>query len=297
MADARAPRHPILKRLGGSAVRLVMVAVIVGAVGLGIGQAMGQAVSKLPDPTEGAVVLDQLSLGGIEPPTLLLEPGDIPSDWEKVDSFPGLVVDGTWCGEEVESTGLRSSPLGTETFASEKAKGLLVSEVATFDRPQFAANYVSDVTGILLDCSSYFETGFDGETKVRIDVTDPGGQQPITDYISRIFQLKDRSNYEVRTVFQVGSSVVTLHYTGAERPPRNLMSNAEEAILARVSPDEFGDTSTTLAGVAPLPAESTNTLDSEELEEAPDGNDTDDGIPKPTTPGSPAPTPAPTTEG
>ncbi|MFZ2345254.1 MAG: hypothetical protein WAW08_11720, partial [Candidatus Microthrix parvicella] len=64
MADAPAPRHPILKRLGGSAVRLVLVAAIVAAVGLGIGQALGQAISKLPDPTEGAVVLDQLSLGG-----------------------------------------------------------------------------------------------------------------------------------------------------------------------------------------------------------------------------------------
>lgn len=268
-----------------------MVAAIVGAVGLGIGQAVGQAVSQLPDPTEGAVVLDQLSLGGIEPTTLLLEEGDIPADWEVVPPFPGLVGQ-TWCGEEVETTGLRSSPLDTSTFLFPENNSVLVSEVATFDRPQFAANYVSDVTSILLDCSDYFETALDGETKIRIDVSDPGGQQPITDYVSRIFQLSDRSSYEIRTVFQVGSSVVTLHYTGPERPPRKLMTGAEEAILARVNPDEFGDTSTTVAGVEQLPPESTNTLDADQLEDAPDGNDTDDGIPAPTTPGSPTPTTA-----
>ena len=113
------------------------------------------------------------------------------------------------CGEKVETTGIRSSPLDTATFVYPKNNSVLVSEVATFDRPQFAANYVSDVTKILLSCPDYFVSGLDGKTKIRIDVTDPGGQQPITDYVSRVFQPKDRSSYDVRTVFQVGSSVVT----------------------------------------------------------------------------------------
>ena len=288
MADAPAPRHPILKRLGGSAVRLVLVAAIVAAVGLGIGQALGQAISKLPDPTEGAVVLDQLSLGGIEPTTMLLQEGDIPADWEVVPSFPGLVGE-PWCGEKVETTGIRSSPLDTATFVYPKNNSVLVSEVATFDRPQFAANYVSDVTKILLSCPDYFVSGLDGKTKIRIDVTDPGGQQPITDYVSRVFQPKDRSSYDVRTVFQVGSSVVTLHFTGPERPSRTLMADAEQAILARVNPDEFGDASTTVPGVAPLPPESTNKLDSSSLEPAGETDDAKTGIPAPTTPGQPPP--------
>ena len=283
MADASAPKHPILRRLGGSAVRLLMVAVIVAAVGLGIGQAMGQAISKLPDPTEGAVVLDQLSLGGIEPTTLLLEEGDLPADWEVAPSFPGLVGE-TWCGEEVETTGMRSSPIDTATFLFPDNKSVLVSEVASFDRPQFAANYVSDVTKVMLDCPSYFQTGFDGKTKVKIEVTDLGTKQPITDYVSRVLQTKGGGNYEIKTVFQVGSSVVALHYSGPERPSRDLMSDAEKTILARVSPDDFGDTSTTVAGVTPLPPESTNVLDDAELEKAP-ANDTDEGIPAPTTVG------------
>ena len=63
----------------------------------------------------------------------------------------------------------------------------------------------------------------------------------------------------------------------------NLMSDAEEVILTRVSPDDFGDTSTTVAGVTPLPSESTATLDDDELEKAP--AKADDGIPAPTTVG------------
>jgi len=72
------------------------------------------------------------------------------------------------------------------------------------------------------------------------------------------------------------------------------MANAEEAILARVSPDDFGDTSTTVVGVEPLPAESTNTLDEDGLEQAPDGDQADDGIPPATVPGGPE---TPTTKG
>ena len=260
-----------------------MVAVIVRAVGLGIGQAMGQAISKLPDPTEGAVVLDQLSLGGIDPTTLLLEEGDLPADWKVAPSFPGL-VGGTWCGEEVETTGMRSSPIDTATFLFPENNSVLVSEVASFDRPQFAANYVSDVTEVMLDCPSYFEPGFDGKSKVKVEVTDLGTKQPITDYVSRVFQVEGGGNYDIRTVFQVGSSVVALHYAGSERPSRNLMSDVEETILTRVSPDDFGDTSTTVAGVTPLPPQSTNKLDDGKLEKAP-ANETDDGIPPPTTVG------------
>lgn len=261
-----------------------MVAVIVGAVGLGVGQAMGQAVSKLPDPTAGAVVLDQLSLGGLEPTTLLLEEGDIPADWEVAPSFPGLVGE-TWCGEAVETTGLRSSPIDTKTFLLPTNNSVLVSEVASFDRPQFAANYVSDVTKALLDCPSYFIPSLDGSSKIKVEVSDLGNKSPITDYISRVFKTGDGGSYDVRTVFQVGSSVVTLHFTGPERPTRNLMSDAEEAILARVSPDEFGDTSTTVPGVEPLPSESTNTLDGDDLEQAPSADGGDEGIPPATTAG------------
>ncbi len=260
-----------------------MVAVIVGAVGLGIGQAMGQAIAKLPDPTEGAVVLDQLSLGGIEPTTLLLEQGDLPADWQVAPSFPGIVGE-TWCGEEVETTGIRSSPIKTATFLFPENNSVLVSEVASFDRPQFAANYVSDVTKVMLDCPSYFQPGFDGKTKVKTEVTDLGTKQPITDYVSRVFQIQGSGNYDIRTVFQVGSSVVALHFTGSERPSRNLMSDVETTILARVSPDDFGDTSTTVAGVTPLPSESTTKLDDTKLDKAP-ANGADDGIPPATTVG------------
>ncbi|MEZ5381712.1 MAG: hypothetical protein R2754_07925 [Microthrixaceae bacterium] len=292
MADGSAPQHPILRRLGGSTVRLAMVAGIVALVGLGIGQAMGQAVSQLPDPTEGAVVLDQLSLGGIEPTMLLLQKGEVPADWETIEPFPGM-VGGDWCGEQVETTGIRSSPVDTVTFSQPESKALLISEVASFDRPQFAANYVSDVTEVMLSCPSYFQPLFDG-SKQKIEVTEPDEPQPITDYVSRVLQPEDRSNYDVRTLFQVGSSVVGLHYAGPERPPRNLLANAEEAILARVSPDDFGDTSTTVVGVEPLPAESTNTLNEDGLEQAPDGDQADNGIPPPTIPGSPE---SPTTQG
>ena len=120
--------------------------------------------------------------------------------------------------------------------------------------------------------------------KVKVEVTDLGTKQPITDYVSRVFQVEGGGNYDIRTVFQVGSSVVALHYAGSERPSRNLMSDVEETILTRVSPDDFGDTSTTVAGVTPLPPQSTNKLDDGKLEKAP-ANETDDGIPPPTTVG------------
>jgi hypothetical protein len=105
----------------------------------------------------------------------------------------------------------------------------------------------------------------DGEKRTEFLGTVRSDDQPVVDYVSRIIQPSDKSIYEVYTIFQAGKTVVALHYRGLVRPARDLMANAEEKLLARIDPEQFASTTTSLKGSADLPEKSPVTIDQSKI--------------------------------
>lgn len=287
---------PLVRRITGGLLRAVAVVAIVLACGFGAGKLLGAAIAKVPDPTGGAEVIDHFTLASsLVAKTALAQAGDLPSGWKAGPATFGL-VGLPICGKSADDS---PSPLGARqtrepivSWVDSTGKQILISEVVEFGSTQQASTYIGRVTTAYEKCKGYSYTDTTQNKEIKFTVTPPEDKAPVTDYVSRVIQPTDHSRYEVVTYFQAGKAIVTLHYVGPSRPTRGMMAKVEQKVLARIAPDKFGVTATTVKGEKPLPADTEVTIPADQLKPA-GGTDPAAGAPAATL--TPDPTAPPTT--
>lgn len=287
---------PLARRITGGLLRAVAVVAIVLACGFGAGKLLGAAIAKVPDPTGGAEVIDHFTLANsLVAKTALVQAGDLPSGWKAGPATFGLVglpICGMTAEKSPSALGARQTREPVASWGDSTGKQVLVSEVVEFGSTQQASTYIGKVTTAYEKCKGYSYTDKATGTEYKFTVTPPEDKAPVTDYVSRVIQPTDHSRYDIVTYFQAGKAIVTLHYIGPSRPTREMMSKIEQKLLARIAPEKFGVTATTVKGEKPLPADAEVTIAPDQLKPA-GGTDPAAGAPAATL--TPDPTAPPTT--
>lgn len=287
-------RHPLLARLIGVVVRLVLIVGLVGGSGWALGQALGVPVRLLPDFSAGGVTLDQETIAlSLNPAEALVQADDLPRGWKPKTDLGVLafgIIGAEWCGKTPE---VRQQQGTKKVVAFENAEtgAVITSEYVRVDRPSVANAYVGEVADAL-SCASFYRVL--GVQSAQYRMLPTGRRVPVSDYTARLIQPKDLTAGGVQEVvfFQVGDLIVALQYVGKERPPTRLMNGVEESILLRTA-KQYYRAETTVPGAQTLPVETTASIPADPGGAVPAATTS---VPPPVLPTAPAATAPQTTQ-
>ncbi len=232
--------------MGQQGLRIVLLAAVIIASGVGLGLAAGVPLGRLDFEESDAVQLDQSALAGeVDPASALVALDELPLGWEPGDpAVAGFGVLGTgFCGTEVElPTAL--SDTAVVVFANPSDESILVSEAVRVDRWQSARDYVDELADAVGSCEEFYQPGLDGE-RVKLEVRESTGDGPISDHVSRTLVAADGSSTRSWSVMAVGDVVIAMQYIGPSRPQEGFLADLESKLLQRVDPADFAPGGTT----------------------------------------------------
>lgn len=242
--------------VAGNLARVVaLIAVVLGAGALA-GMAFAYPLRSLDLGGSDAVTLDQEALANtIDVEQALVAVGDLPTSYVEADPAMAAsvkLIGAKYCGLTPAPDDQVGEPLA-KAFVDSQNNALLISEVMRVRRQNDAGAYIRELTRVFDGCSGqkYF-TG-EGESKVRLQITNPRNDAPLeTDYVSRTLTPVEGGTTQIVTYFQVGNVIVAIQYAGPANPRKDLMGKAELEILYRVAPDQLSKTAK-VNGAQPLP--------------------------------------------
>jgi len=236
--------------------RVVTLLTIVAIGGLLLGFGIGYPLSKVDFNVDVAKQLDHNALiGTFDPELALVQPGDLPTTFAQTDVDLSVfsIVGASFCGEQPTLDGQLGDKL-IRSFANTD-KEFVISEVVRVKAAKQASDYIQQVQRAFDGClpKAYFRAD-----KVRVKIKSGQPDPPVTDYVSYTLEPETPGPTQVIVFFQVGDVVVAIQYLGPSKPSQTLLKDAQDAILRRTAPKEFGSL-VTVDGVQPIPTEAPTT--------------------------------------
>lgn len=244
--------------LGGGVLRVIVLIVIVVATGAAAGLAIGYPLTGLEFGSDDAVVLDQSALTGIDLADALVQPDDLPSSFAVSEEFSATVdlVGAEFCGSSV-TLDATANARASQAYIDNTNNAFFVSEAVRAKDTTSATRYIQQLTSLLDGCEKgrYFKV--EADERIEVKITSPRRNPPLKlDYVTRTIAPVKGGPVQVVTYFQVGNVVVAMQYAGPEKAYESLMETAENAVLSRLVPDQFGET-VPIDGEKPLPSDTT----------------------------------------
>lgn len=225
------------------------------------GMALGYPIRSLDLGATDAVTLDQEALTGIDAEQALVAQGDLPKSYVAApDMAAGVKLVGSpYCGETVTPTGTVGDPL-TAAYIDRTNNAFVLSEVVKVKQQNDAGKFIKELMNVFDGCPGQRYYIGTGPEKVRVEISNPRRrEEPLElDYMTRTIKPVKGGTTQIVSYFEVGNVIVALQYAGPDKPDKNLMLDAEKAILYRVAPDQFSRT-TKIPGQKPIPSDSSTT--------------------------------------
>lgn len=249
------PRH-----LAGTAGRLALLLALVVASGVLAGWALGAPLRSLDLDLGAAAQLDhRLLVSKLDIEQALVRQEDLTSRWAPGDpAIAGFgALNSSFCGEQPTL----ADPVGepdARVFVNDSNSATLISQVVRNHKLQDADAYLRDVTAAIESCDKFFRE-VDGK-QVAVSIRDERDDAPVTEYISRTLVPTDGESLVVVTFLQAGDAVIALTYIAPTRPEEGFLDRIEQAILGRIDPEQFGNSSA-VEGSEELPADGVTKID------------------------------------
>ena len=239
-----------------TALRVLSLLTIVAIGGLLLGFGIGYPLSKVDFNVAVAKQIDHNALiGTFDPELALVQPSDLPSTFAQSDVDLSLfsIVGASFCGEQPKVDGQLGDKL-IRSFATSD-KQFVISEVVRVKAAKQASDYIQQVQRAFDGClpKAYFRVD-----KVRVKIKAGQPDPPVTDYVSYTLEPETPGPTQVIVFFQVGDVVVAIQYLGPSKPTQTLLKDAQDAILRRTAPKDFGALAV-VDGVLPVPTEAPTT--------------------------------------